>query len=198
MNPWSVRLNALPPVPWSEVKYRHIDFSHEGIVRYRNMLRSHFGGPVEFAAFEALDLAKFNAAYGILGPSKEAVESVLLSDAVRDTFTPTNPSLANSLSDSVQINSKLRFEFEGLLADILNLGGIYGDGWSAQDNVQPVAAECVTGIRTLDPTLSRYWWRWQIVGPWSSFFCDVNCDQTFLVLFPESARWFVLCATDTD
>jgi hypothetical protein len=198
MNPWSVRLNALQPVPWAEVKYRRIDFSHEGIVRYRDILRSHFSGPVEFAAFQAIDMAKFRAAYGILGPSKGAVESVLLSDAVRDTFAPTGSLVENPLSDSVQINSKLRFEFEGLLADILNLGGIYGDGWSAQDKVQPVAAECVAGIRTLDPTGSRYWWRWQVVGPWSSFFCDVDCDHTFLVLFPKPARWFVLCTTDTD
>lgn len=175
--------------------FRRVDFSHEDVLRYRDQLRSIFAGSVEFAAFETVDWGKSHGSYDWSISPERSVEHLLLSEAVREAFTPDYPSFPSPLGKEVEICWRRPLEFTGLLADILNSGGMYGSYRDLPES--PVlAAACVRGILTLDPT--PYWWPWYVSGRWSQFFCDVASDHTFIVNFQQKGRWFIMCATDTD
>lgn len=198
----AVELISMKPAPWSEVKYRQIEFSHGAVVRYRDRLRTHFSsGSVDFAAFEAIDAEKFRLAMGSEWPGDDAtsVKYLLMSDAIGQAFgaQATDHGPDSVWREKITVRKKWPLEFTGLMADLLNMPGLYGSGWRNLPDAPLLATECVDGIRTLDPGRSDQWWPWQVDGAWSGYFCDV-VDLSVVVLFPEMRRWFVLCATHTD
>ena len=191
-----------PEARWQDVKYRRIDFSHPDIDRYCATLRQAYtNGSVDYAAFEAIDPDEFLSAYHCdFCDSRVPLTCFLESNVVAEALLLQPEGFdtgAGGLSEPrVTVTSKGGCEFEGLTADILLGGGAYGGPTPSVNDAKTLATRFVSGLRTLAP--DRPWWPRHVVGPWSGYFNDVAWDHTFAVQFIYDARWFVLCATDTD
>lgn len=185
-----------PYAKWKNLLYRQIDFPGEKIIPYRDALRSvYVNGRVDFAAFEAVDRGAFFSAFQHDHEvSTRVVEDLFIRDgAVRRAFPDGHLDFAHAKSEAT---SKDRGEFEGILADILLQGGAYRHWENGVTEAKRLACECVEGARTLAP--DRPFAPTVVLGAWSQYFNDVAWDYTFVMQFPYDARWFVMCATDTD
>jgi hypothetical protein len=155
----------------------------------------YLNGRIEYAIFEATNRDDFFSAERFdLQGLRNPIEAMLRQPSVCFPFSRGMRNPDNLIH--LEVLHQGGCQFEGAMADTLLAGGAYQRWKRPVEEAKGLAAACCLGLREAAP--DSPWSPFLVRGNWGSFFEDVAWDVTFIVQFHNDARWFVLCATDTD
>lgn len=138
----------------------------------------------------------------LIGPAKydyfrdaKELSSFLSESSVRSILHELE--LPESFETFPPITRYSAYEFEGAVTSILQHGGAYtlaADRPSDEDARQ-MARAFVDALLPKSRDLAQCV---RIDGAWSSWFCEINWDASFVIRDPKADRWWIVCITDTD
>lgn len=182
---------------WENVIYQVETLDDPRITKFVDeMTKIYVNGGVILRSFKAVDEAEFRASHNVNYSLDRMLEILLNNNTVKQSLFDSEAGCSLRLERSPKFRWDNVFSIEGQLTYSLLTGGAYERFSGTIDEARRLSRDMVEAI--FGEELHRVSSAAFSCVPWSSWFCDVAWDSTFLIQDWRTHRIILLCMTDTD